>query len=50
MPLREIRRICDCRECLENTLSLAELQMLAQQQDQHMVRHDNRSKYKLPLV
>jgi len=50
MPLRAILRICACDPCLDKQLSLAELQLLAQQQDRHEERHRNRAQDQLPLV
>ena len=49
MPLRIIHQIRECTPCLDS-LSIAELQMLAQQQDRHMVRHHNRGEDSLPLI
>ena len=50
MPLRLILRICECGPCIEKDLSLAELQLLAQQQELHERRHRSRQHDRMPLV
>jgi hypothetical protein len=51
MQLRTILQICECRVCIDRILTVAELSLLAQQQDRHEQRGNRRRQYdRLPLL